>query len=142
MDHQLGCQDDNYAGLFPYLKTSFKENNTLKYIGIMENGDLMHKVIGCEHGLEGLSMEQSGTPREREHKMTLTPSRTLSMKDKFPNRLQVLTESSIARKQLPTESISSQDDPCPPQNHPSDGGLLFLTGLQVSQTMTFCTRAP
>ena len=47
----------------------------------MENGDLMHKVIGCEHGLEGLSMEQSGTPREREHKMTLTPSGTLSMKN-------------------------------------------------------------
>ena len=35
VDHQLGCQDD-YAGLFPSLKTSIKENNTLKYFDIKE----------------------------------------------------------------------------------------------------------
>ena len=76
----------------------------------------MHKVIVCDHGFEGSRMEQSGTPREREHKMTPTPSGTLSMKHEvsnlengfkalehnlhvyynFPNRLQVLTESSRA----------------------------------------------
>ena len=100
-------------------------------------------------------MEQSGTPREREHQMTLTPSGTLSMKDPtwrmgsnhwstiymFTKSFPTDSKSLQSLLELPTESISSQENPCPPQNHPGDGGLLFLTWFQVSQTMTPCTRA-
>ena len=42
----LGCQDDNYAGLSP----SLKGNDALKIF--WHQGDLIHKVIGCDHGFE------------------------------------------------------------------------------------------
>ena len=41
----------------------------------------MHKVIVSDHGFEGSRMEHSGTPRDRDHNMTPTPSGTLSMKN-------------------------------------------------------------
>ena len=118
---------------------------------------LLHKVIGCDHGFEGSSMEQSGTPRGKEHKMTqlhqepspwriqpgewvqITRAQSTYM---FTTSFPTDSKSLQSLLELPTESISSQENPFPPQNHPGDGGLLFLTGFQVSQTMTLCTRAP
>ena len=52
------------------------------YIEIFWNEEaLMIKVIVCDHGCEGSRLDVSATPTKRDHKMTLTPSGTLSMKD-------------------------------------------------------------
>ena len=41
----------------------------------------MQKVIVCDLGFQGSRLDVSSTPRDRDHKMTPTPSGTLSMKD-------------------------------------------------------------
>ena len=41
----------------------------------------MIKVMVCVHGFKGSRMDELATPRDRDHKMTPTPSGTMSMKD-------------------------------------------------------------
>ena len=44
-------------------------------------GAFMIKVMVYDHGFKGYRMDESATPRDRDHKMTPTPSGTMSMKD-------------------------------------------------------------
>ena len=58
----------------------------------------MIKVMVYKHEFKGSKMDESGTPRDRDHKMTPTPSGPMSMKDSTWR---------ISSNQLKTVKISS-----------------------------------
>ena len=74
----------------------------------------MIKVMVYEHEFKGSNMDESATPIDRDHKMTPTPSGTMSIKDSTwrisSNQLKTVKISSFSNmffKSFPTDPGSS-----------------------------------